>query len=658
MNETIAFATGTMLFDVLLPSLVITGSLLLVLPLLRHEHLSARVALIALSLILMWRYALWRITETMPPADGGIEYIVGLIFIVVEVLSIIAATLSLLFKTRRRWRSDDADAGVARLRRERAAPRVDVFICTYNESSEILVPTILGALNIDYANKRVWVLDDGNRPWLKHLCGLSECGYITRPDNKSAKAGNINNGLGHVAQLGEQPEYIAILDADFIAHPNFIERTLALIHYSDQVAVVQTPQHFMNPDPIQRNLSAEHVWPDEQRYFFDVIMEAKDAWNLAFCCGTSSLIRFSALRDIGGFPTSSVTEDYLLSVCLREAGHQTVYLNERLSVGLAPEGLNEYLTQRGRWSLGFAQMVRGPHGLLSLNPKVSLLERISFFETLLYWSACNAFRLLAIIVPALYLLFDIKSVHAGLYDAIDHVLPFLLVSTIVNGWLTRWQVMPIMSDVCQLLSAHTVVRSVVVGLLNTRKQSFKVTAKGGDRSRGFVAWPIMRMFLGYLALTVAAILWAFAINIDAGLRDSTALALIWCWYNLIVLVLACMICVEEPRQSSRVRVDGMLDIGHGGTLVSRPAIDVSMGGVRLGGACPFPLRAVVSVSLGGYAVDGRIVRITERDFAIQFVVRTEKLKRLLLRKEHGLKCASGASHPIVVARTVMARIFR
>jgi len=74
--------------------------------------------------------------------------------------------------------------------------------------------------------------------------------------------------------------------------------------------VVQTPQHFANPDPMQRNLSLARVWPDEQRYFFDVIMASKDAWGAAFCCGTSSIVRFAPLVQMGGFPTDSVTEDY------------------------------------------------------------------------------------------------------------------------------------------------------------------------------------------------------------------------------------------------------------------------------------------------------------------------------------------------------------
>ena len=68
-----------------------------------------------------------------------------------------------------------------------------------------------------------------------------------------------------------------------------------------------------------------------------------------------ALLLLSALvpyKRIGGFPTDSVTEDYLLTLRLREKGIRTIYLNEVLSLGLAPEGLKEYYGQRSRWCLG------------------------------------------------------------------------------------------------------------------------------------------------------------------------------------------------------------------------------------------------------------------------------------------------------------------
>src|SRR3954471_7571911 len=48
-----------------------------------------------------------------------------------------------------------------------------------------------------------------------------------------------------------------------------------LLHEPD-VGLVQTPHHFFNKDPIQSNLLIGHVWPDEQRFFFDHVMPSKD----------------------------------------------------------------------------------------------------------------------------------------------------------------------------------------------------------------------------------------------------------------------------------------------------------------------------------------------------------------------------------------------
>ncbi|MHA6262784.1 glycosyltransferase family 2 protein [Arenibacterium sp. CAU 1754] len=70
---------------------------------------------------------------------------------------------------------------------------------------------------------------------------------------------------------------------------------------------------------------------------------------------TPSVIRWKALQDVGGFPEESVTEDFMMTLVLRDAGWQTAYLDEPLTERLTPEGLKEYVTQRARWCLGMIQ---------------------------------------------------------------------------------------------------------------------------------------------------------------------------------------------------------------------------------------------------------------------------------------------------------------
>ena len=45
------------------------------------------------------------------------------------------------------------------------------------------------------------------------------------------------------------------------------------------------------------------------------------------------MMRWRALESIGGFPTDSVTEDFLITLRLQEQGWRTVYLNEPLTEG-------------------------------------------------------------------------------------------------------------------------------------------------------------------------------------------------------------------------------------------------------------------------------------------------------------------------------------
>ena len=194
---------------------------------------------------------------------------------------------------------------------------------------------------------------------------------------------------------------------------------------------------------------------------------------------------------------------------MREIGYQTVYLNEQLSLGLAPEGLKEYITQRSRWCLGFVQICRGKSGPLRFQNRLTFVDRVILSETFLYWSATHSFRLLALIVPVLFLLFGIQAVHASVQDVLSYFLPCFIVQMSIMGWMTQARVVPIMADVSQLIAAHSVLRAVVAGLLRPVGQKFKVTAKGGNRDVRFVEWSLLKMLLGYLVLTIVAVISAF-----------------------------------------------------------------------------------------------------------------------------------------------------
>ncbi|MEQ8372901.1 MAG: glycosyltransferase family 2 protein, partial [Roseibium aggregatum] len=87
----------------------------------------------------------------------------------------------------------------------------------------------------------------------------------------------------------------------------------------------------------------------------------------------------------------SITEDYMITLCLQNAGWQTAYLNEPLTEGLAPEGLKEYVTQRSRWCLGMMQIARSRVGPFRKNG-LRLRDRWSVIDASLYWITTFPFR--------------------------------------------------------------------------------------------------------------------------------------------------------------------------------------------------------------------------------------------------------------------------
>ena len=647
-------------WDAFLPSILIVVLAIAILPWVSRDNSAVRFCVLGFCIVLSWRYMLWRIFDTVPSIDEPVNFVIGIAFTAIETLSMMGATLTTLFLTRVRNRTSEADRNLPWLLGLNRLPKVDVLICTYNEDEEILEPTILGALGMSYQNFRVWVCDDGQRPWLRTLCEQHNVGYLTRPDNAHAKAGNINAALKVLASLDDKADFIAIFDADFVPMREFLTRTLSLMREPD-VGVVQTPQHFFNPDPVQSNLAVSRVWPDEQRFFFDTVMASKDAWDVAFCCGTSSVIRFDALQKIGGFPTDSVTEDALLTLRLREKGIRTVYLNEVLSLGLAPEGLKEYYGQRSRWCLGAVQICRGSSGPLNFRNGLPFVDRISLIDTFLFWSANHVMRLLAFVVPSLYLLFGIQAVHASLVDAISYIFPFFIAQVVVLLWLTEGRILPIMSDLYGTLCATEVVKAVAAGIFQPNGHKFKVTAKGGDRGNRIIQWPVLRIFLFYLVLNVLGIANTFVLNQSVGLTDTSVMALFWSWYNIVILVLACFVCIEQPQRRYRHRfpTNEGVRLESGNRVQVFAAHDISVSGIRLTGAAPVPIGGLVLVALGDSTLRACLARVTEDGFALAFEP-TIKNRALVIRhifsKRYSM--AGRRIRPAKVALAISTRLFR
>ena len=134
----------------------------------------ARIAAACLSAGLTVRYATWRV-QALPQGQSSLQNAWALAFVSVELLNLLSGLFTLLFMSRTLSRSAEADA---KMHSPLHAAPTDVLIATYNEPRGVLERTIIGALDIDHPDLRVWVLDDGARDWVRDMAQALGALYI------------------------------------------------------------------------------------------------------------------------------------------------------------------------------------------------------------------------------------------------------------------------------------------------------------------------------------------------------------------------------------------------------------------------------------------------------------------------------------------------
>ncbi|RVH79008.1 glycosyltransferase family 2 protein, partial [Sinorhizobium medicae] len=317
-----------------------------------------------------------------------------------------------------------------------------------------------------------------------------------------------------------------------------------------------------NVDPIQSNLGLENLWPDEQRLFFDEIAPSRDGWDVSFCCGSCSIARRKAVDAIGGFPTESITEDLLTTLSMLNRGFKTRYLNERLSMGLAAENLTGYFVQRERWCQGGIQTLYLHNGPLR-GPGLSLFQRVMFLP--MSWLVQYLVRFIVLLIPIVYLWFGALPLYfTDVADYVSNQVPLLAAYFLLMFWLTPTRYLPLVSTAVGTFSTFRMLPTVLSSLVRPFGKPFKVTPKGSSNEENSFDAYTFTWIAGFIVVTALGLL----INIvpeTARIEGSfSAIAALWSGINIVVLIIASLICFEKPRRllqafklDEAVKVDGV-----------------------------------------------------------------------------------------------------
>src|SRR5580698_7623388 len=381
-------------------------------------------------------------------------------------------------------------------------PAVDLVIPTYNEPLSVVRYTALAAMNIDWpADKlNVYILDDGKREEFRKFAEDAGIGYMTRDDNKHAKAGNINRALERL-----DAPFVAIFDCDHVPTRSFMQVTIGWFLRDRKLAMLQTPHHFYSPDPFERNLGQFRTIPNEGELFYGIVQDGNDFWNATFFCGSCAVLRRAALDEIGGIAVETVTEDAHTSLRMQMNGWNTAYINIPQAAGLATERLSGHVKQRIRWARGMIQIMRTDNPLFARG--LSPAQRLCYFNAMTHFLYALP-RLIFLTAPLVYLIFGHVNLPGYWLLIFAYALPHLVLANIANSRIQGQHRHSFWNQIYETVLAPYIFLPTLFAFINPKFGNFDVTAKGGIVTKRFFDARMAQPFLFLTAINAFGILCA------------------------------------------------------------------------------------------------------------------------------------------------------
>ncbi|MCB0572648.1 MAG: glycosyltransferase [Phaeodactylibacter sp.] len=239
-----------------------------------------------------------------------------------------------------------------------AYPFVTVQLPIYNEMYVIerLIDCIAA---FDYPKGRfeIHILDDSTdetvgivaRKVEEYKAKGLQIEQVRREKRQGYKAGALRDGMQYA-----QGEFIAIFDADFLPHPDFLLKTVPYFE-DDSIGVVQTRWEHINEDySLITRLQALQL-----NVHFTVEQAGRMAGNLMLQFnGTAGVWRRKTIEDAGGWEADTLTEDFDLSIRAQLKGWKIKYLEEIGSPAELPAEMNSFKSQQYRWMKGGAETAK------------------------------------------------------------------------------------------------------------------------------------------------------------------------------------------------------------------------------------------------------------------------------------------------------------
>ncbi|TYC52505.1 glycosyltransferase [Rhodobacterales bacterium] len=244
---------------------------------------------------------------------------------------------------------------------KKSAAIADVFfsvhLATRDEPPQLVIRTLerfSGQLEGDFGYQ-VIVIDNNTadpavwRP-VAQYCQQQRRGqfkFIHLDRLKGAKAGALNLALDCTSS---KATHIVTIDADYLVEADFLSHAASEIRLSG-ADYVQFPQSYRHATGHGKGLSLEFA-----DYFYNYARPSN--WDDAMLLtGTLSVISLKAVESVGGWRSSTLTEDAELGTRLCCHPYRGRFVDRPVGTGLMPFDLATLQKQRARWTSGNAQTI-------------------------------------------------------------------------------------------------------------------------------------------------------------------------------------------------------------------------------------------------------------------------------------------------------------
>jgi cellulose synthase/poly-beta-1,6-N-acetylglucosamine synthase-like glycosyltransferase len=273
-------------------------------------------------------------------------------------------------------------------------PFVSVQLALYNES-EVVDRLLTACTSFDYENYEVLVVDDSTDDTVKKLERWRRhprVRVIHRASRKGFKGGALQEAL---KRMHPRTEYVMIFDADFVppadaiwhfldyfgrlakaksATPNEHASAHGAPQNGDRLAVVQGYQwHMLNASEnwitkgVRAEFSGSYVLERAGQELFGA---------MKMISGSVYMIRADVLRKLGW--STSITEDWELTIRLYLAGYKVLYTPYIQAPAECVSTVSRLIKQRMRWAEGHTYNVRKYFWQILRSPNLSWQEKLEF----------------------------------------------------------------------------------------------------------------------------------------------------------------------------------------------------------------------------------------------------------------------------------------